>query len=49
MEDYRGVFGDAEVEMNYIEDQLNHMILELNIQNEQDILQKEYSYFDPSL
>ena len=49
MEDYRGVFGDAEVEMNYIEDQLNHVILDLNLPTEEQLLQKLYSFFDPSL
>jgi hypothetical protein len=32
MEDYKGVQGDAEVEMNYIEDQLNHIIMEMYVQ-----------------
>ena len=32
--DYNGVHGDAEVEMNFIESQLNHVIMGLNIPSE---------------
>lgn len=49
MEDYRGVVGDAEVEMNYIEDQLNHVIMSLEVPTDTQILSKDIAFFDQSL
>ena len=49
MADYRGVGNDPEVEMAFIEDQLNHLILGQNLPSEADILAKDALFFDPSL
>ncbi len=49
MADYKGVKGDQEVEMNFIEEQLNHYIMGLDLPNEDQILNKEYSFFEPHL
>jgi len=47
--DYKGVNGDAEVEMNYIESQLNHFIMGLNLPTEDQILAKEYQFYEPDI
>lgn len=49
MADYRGVSGDTEVEMNWIEDQINNCIRELEIPSELQILEKDNQFFDLSL
>jgi hypothetical protein len=46
MNDYKGVQGDAEVEMNYIEDQINQVIMSIEVDNEDTIRNKEEIIMD---
>ena len=34
--------------MNYIESQLNHVIMTMDLPSEDEILQKEYQFFEPA-
>lgn len=45
MVDYQGVVGDSDVEMQYIENQLNLIIMGLDIPKDDEILESEYNFF----
>ncbi len=49
MVDYHGVVGDPDVEMQYIENQLNLLIMGLDLPDDQEILDSEYSFFPAEL
>lgn len=49
MIEYKGVSGDQDVEMQYIENQLNLIIMGHNLLGDDEILESEYNYFPANL
>lgn len=47
MVDYKGLVGDADVEMSFIENQLNLIINGLKLPLDEEILEQEFKFFPP--
>jgi len=49
MVDFQGIVGDPDVEMCFIENQLNMIIHSLNLPSDGEILEQEFKFFPPGI